>query len=107
MTFKSGMPKIAGRVRGTPNRITADVREAIHRAFENVGGTAYLEKIAVERPEISCALLGKKLPKELAPPNSGGITVIVDRGVNGGQDRRLIEHQRSPAALPSVEPVTP
>jgi hypothetical protein len=36
----------AGRKKGSPNKLTADVKAAITEAFEEVGGTDYLKTVA-------------------------------------------------------------
>jgi len=37
-----GSPKYGGRKKGTPNKFTADVREAVRNAFDRLGGEDYL-----------------------------------------------------------------
>lgn len=54
-----------GRKAGTPNKITASLTEAIDQAFTQVGGASYLVRIAEEDPKSFCALLGKRIPKDL------------------------------------------
>lgn len=60
-----GSPKTGGRVAGTPNKITADLRDMILGALEDVGGRAYLASKAEENPGPFLALVGKCLPKEI------------------------------------------
>jgi hypothetical protein len=64
-----------GRQRGTPNKVTADLKAAILSAFEEVGSASYLAKIAKENPAIFCALLGKVLPRDIKAEHSGGLTL--------------------------------
>lgn len=52
-----------GRKKGTPNKLTADVRAAILGALEEVGGQRYLVVQAHENPVAFMTLLGKCLPK--------------------------------------------
>ena len=54
--------KTGGRQKGTPNKITADIKGAILGAFGKVGGEDYLARVAIEHPQVFCALLGKVLP---------------------------------------------
>jgi len=54
-----------GRKKGTPNKLTASVKDAIEKAFKNVGGAKYLEKVANEDPRTFCTLLGKVLPTQI------------------------------------------
>ena len=68
-----GTPKTGGRKKGTPNKISSALKEAILEAAENAGkpdaesGTvAYLEQIAIQEPASFCSLLGKVLPMTIA-----------------------------------------
>ncbi|MBU2839399.1 hypothetical protein HF670_07445 [Acidithiobacillus thiooxidans] len=54
-----------GRVKGTPNKVTADVREMVLGALEQAGGQQWLAKQADENPTAFMALLGKLLPKQI------------------------------------------
>lgn len=67
--------KTGGRTKGTPNKTTAQVKEAILRAFEKVGGASYLEKVAQEDPKTFCTLLGRVLPTEISGPEGGAVGV--------------------------------
>lgn len=58
--------KTGGRQKGTPNKMTADVKAAVVEAFENAGGVSYLTKVAMENPQVFCTLLGKVLPLQVA-----------------------------------------
>lgn len=57
-----GLRKTGGRRKGTPNRITRSLREAIESAFNEAGGSAYLVRVAHEDPRTFCALLAKTIP---------------------------------------------
>ncbi|WP_219684052.1 hypothetical protein [Bradyrhizobium canariense] len=57
--------KTGGRTKGTPNKVNAAVKEAILGAFNEVGGQAYLEKVAQSDPRVFCGLLGRVLPTQL------------------------------------------
>jgi hypothetical protein len=54
----------AGRKKGTPNKITSDVKAAIIEAFENAGGAEYLTELAKTNPSVFCVLLGKLIPPQ-------------------------------------------
>ena len=45
-----------------PSKVTAEVREAILKAFDLAGGVEYLCAVAREDPKAFCALLGKPIP---------------------------------------------
>lgn len=54
-----------GRQRGTPNRLTRDLKSMIEGALHTVGGQRYLVTIAREQPDTFCRLLAKILPRDL------------------------------------------
>lgn len=65
--------KTGGRVRGTPNKVSASVKEAILAALEEAGGVKYLAGVARENPQVFCALLGRLLPNEITGGDGGQI----------------------------------
>ena len=79
--------KTGGRTKGTPNKTTALLKDAILQAAEKAGGKAglvgYLVTQAQMNPQSFLPLLGKVLPMQI----SGGdepvkvVTEIVLRGV--------------------------
>lgn len=77
--------KTGGRVKGTPNKTTALLKEAILKAATNAGGgddglVKYLEDRAKDTPGPFLALLGKVLPMQIAGDENGGpIQVVVRR----------------------------
>jgi len=61
--------KTGGRQKGTPNKLTAPLKEAILMAAEGAhpeGMTGYLRLQAIENPAAFMTLLGKVLPTTLA-----------------------------------------
>lgn len=58
--------KTGGRVRGTPNKVTADLKAAILAAFDQAGGVQYLAKLALTNSTAFCTLLGKVLPTTIS-----------------------------------------
>ncbi len=78
MPRPKGLPKTGGRKAGTPNRVTREVREAILRAFDRVGGEDYLVEVARHDPKTFCTLLGKLLPAEVRTrPDSDRPAVVI------------------------------
>lgn len=78
--------KTGGRVSGTPNKFTGDVRDMILGALEGVGGAAYLERQAKDNPAAFMSLIGRTLPKDIKL--GGGLKlevnlVGVDRSAHG------------------------
>lgn len=65
MASRNGRPKTGGRSKGTPNRTSSAVKQAILQAFEQVGGTDYLVRVAHDDPKTFVALLGRVLPKDV------------------------------------------
>ena len=76
------MPNIKGagpgRPKGSSNKITKDIREAVSRAFERVGGENYLAKVAMEDPKTFCTLLGKVLPLQISGEGGGPARIVVE-----------------------------
>jgi hypothetical protein len=73
--------KTGGRKKGTPNKISGDLRELVLGALSDAGGRAYLRKQADENPSAYMSLLGKCLPKEItgadgAPLMASSVIVI-------------------------------
>lgn len=60
-----GIPKTGGRTKGTPNKLTKTIREAIEESFEQVGGADYLAQMAISEPASYMTLLGKVLPAHM------------------------------------------
>src|SRR5262245_17958792 len=54
-----------GRPKGSPNKLTRNIREAIEKAFHEVGGAEYLAQLARDDPRTFVPLLGKLLPMQL------------------------------------------
>jgi len=73
--YTKGRAKTGGRIKGTPNRITVDLKEMILGALNAKGGQAYLEKCADENPVAFMSLLGRILPME-----SPGKAFVVAKG---------------------------
>ena len=70
-----------GRPKGSPNKITADIKAAILAAFEELGGAKYLQTVAMTKPEVFCGLLGKVLPTQVTGEDGGPITIKVSTGI--------------------------
>jgi len=73
--FKSG-----GRQKGTPNKTTALLKDAILQAATNAGNgdlVNYLQIQAIENPGPFMSLLGKVLPMQISGEDGQGLTVVV------------------------------
>ena len=62
-----------GRKRGTPNKLTGDLKEMILGALDDAGGRAYLAKQALDNPSAFMTLVGKVLPLQLTGKDGGPI----------------------------------
>lgn len=63
--MRGGARPGAGRPRGKTNQRTADIKAAIHEAFEKLGGATYLARVGREKPDVFCALVGKLIPRDM------------------------------------------
>jgi len=76
----TGKPKTGGRTKGTPNKLTSDVKDMILTALDKAGGVNYLVARAADSPAAFLTLVGKVLPlqvtgangKDLIPPPASG-----------------------------------
>ncbi len=98
MARPKGSPKYGGRKKGTPNKTTALLKDAILRAaelagkdFERVEAEAagkrptgknglehYLRQQAKDNPGPFLALLGKVLPMQVTGPDDGPVKVTLN-----------------------------
>lgn len=65
-----------GRPKGSPNRTSAAIKEAILNAFEKVNGEEYLVKLAQTDPRTFCTLLGKVLPTTMVGDPDNPVNVV-------------------------------
>lgn len=76
--------KTGGRVKGTPNKVTASLKDMILQALDQQGGADYLYRQADENPAAFMTLVGKVLPMQVTGAEGGPIAfqevrrVIVD-----------------------------
>lgn len=81
---KPGTPKTGGRKKGTPNKTTALLKDAILQAATLAGGpeglVGYLTTQAIENPGPFMSLLGKVLPMQVTGEDGGAIDVVVRIG---------------------------
>lgn len=64
-----------GRPKGSPNRLTADVKDMVLGALRQVGGQGYLAQQARENPAAFIALVGKLLPKDINANVQGNVSI--------------------------------
>jgi hypothetical protein len=85
--LETGRPKTGGRQKGTPNKTTAALKDAIILAAERVGKdgkgqdglTGYLEHVASTDVKAFASLLGKVLPMQVTGEDGGAVVVEIHR----------------------------
>lgn len=73
-------PKTGGRKKGTPNKITALLRDEILQAAEEAhpeGRMGYLRQQAQDNPTAYLTLLGKVLPMQVEGAGKGGGNIVI------------------------------
>lgn len=79
----AGSPKIGpnrgnagkGRPKGSPNKITRTVKEAVEAAFSEVGAEQWLIEQAKTNPQAFMALISRLLPAEVRASVSGSLSL--------------------------------
>lgn len=69
--------KTGGRQKGTPNKVSATLKDMILGALDGVGGQSYLQRQADENPTAFLTLIGKVLPMQLTGNGEGPIVVEI------------------------------
>lgn len=84
--------KFGGRVKGTPNRINADVVDSIMSAFHALNGNEGLIKWAQENPtEFYKSIFGKLIPKDInvgGQPDNPVITFVIESAIQGAPNSK-------------------
>jgi hypothetical protein len=92
MARPKGQPKLGGRVKGTPNKATADIKNMLLEALEQVGNKEYFVRQSVDNPVAFMGLIGKIIPKEVQATIEGDMRItnvvytIVDSDETGQKD---------------------
>ena len=80
--FEKGKPKTGGRQRGTVNKTTALLKDAVLQAAEAAGDkegmVGYLTTQAKQNPTAFMSLLGRVLPIQNAANDDDGIKIEVE-----------------------------
>jgi hypothetical protein len=110
MVFKpgqSGNPK--GKPKGTQNKATVQLREAILGALEAAGGeegsVGYLTRLAINNSSAFASLLARVLPSTLAADESAGnVKIQFTREIVYPTGRREVENmQHDPASHDEIK----
>ena len=101
-----------GRPKGSLNKTTTQLKEAILGALEAAGGkegsVGYLRRLAIENSSAFASLLGKVLPTTLAADESNGglgVKMVFERHIVWPDGHREIEGV-TPKQLPAPSPVS-
>lgn len=78
-----------GRRKGSKNKTTVLLKEAIEESFANVGGAEYLTAMALQEPKAYLTLLSKILPAK------------IEADINVFQGNQLVERLQRGRALAS------
>jgi hypothetical protein len=86
VAFQKGHVKLGGRKKGTPNKNPSRIREAILKAFDEVGGVEWLRQLSKSDPKTFVTLLAKVVPTESKISTDDGGPVVVIRDYTGKAD---------------------
>jgi hypothetical protein len=64
-----------GRPKGSPNKITAELKDMILKALDEAGGVAYLANTAMTHQAAFLALVGKVLPMQVTGANGSDLAM--------------------------------
>ena len=99
----------AGRPKGSPNKLSHSLKEMILAALDDVGGKAYLSKLAIENSSAFSSLLGKVLPTTLSADESNGglgVKMVFERHIVYPNGHREVDGT-TPKSLPAPDPALP
>lgn len=85
---RGGFRENAGRPKGSPNKVTALLKDAVIKAAEEVGEdgngseglTGYCKRLADKEPKAFAALLGRILPMQLVDSEDNDLIIEVTIG---------------------------
>ena len=95
-----------GRPKGTQNKTTTALKDALMLSFERLGGAAYLEEVARRDPRTYCALLGKVLPRNPGSSDNahGNVATLSDAEIRQ-RVAGMLREGLSPAGIETGEVV--
>lgn len=67
----------AGRRKGSPNKITGELKDMILQALTDCGGVSYLSRQAEKNPNAFLTLIGKVLPMQVTGGDGGPVLTRV------------------------------
>jgi hypothetical protein len=72
---KNGATKTGGRKRGTPNKVSKQVKDMVLGALDDAGGQSYLARQAEENPSAFLGLVKAVLPLQVNGEITGGLEI--------------------------------
>lgn len=78
MAAPKGHKRYGGRAKGTPNKVTASVKEGLELAWQGIGGVEHLTAWARENPSDFYKLLAKLLPRDMTITVKDEISTILE-----------------------------
>jgi hypothetical protein len=108
-SFKPGHPKLGGREKGTPNKITLTVKEQIEKCYQEIGGDKAFSDWARANPEpFYVHIYPKIIPKDIHVSGTIGVAQLL---IEAGEAMKLVQARevtQMPSSVPIAElPVTP
>ena len=83
MPFEKGNKLGKGRPKGSENKVTRVVKDAVQDAFDELGGAQYLLQVARDDPKTFCGLLGRVIPTQVNAELKGDVQVVFETIIDG------------------------
>lgn len=80
--------KTGGRVKGTPNKVNAALKDMILTALDDAGGVQYLKQQAGASPTAFLALIGRVLPMTVAGDPEAPVKHVMECRWLGSNDAK-------------------
>lgn len=103
MLFEKGNTLATGRPKGTPNKVSTEIRDMVRQALDHAGGVSYLAQQAFENPTAFLTLIGKIIPNDvkisLVMPEARvypqGVPEVIEQAVS------VVENEQARLSTPS------
>jgi len=79
MARPKGCKKLGGRVKGTPNKATAEIKDMLRQALDESGGVEYFKRQAMENPVSFNTLIAKIIPADVKASVDGKMTITWEK----------------------------
>lgn len=71
--------RFGGRIKGTPNKVTAEIKDMVRAALDAAGGVEYLKRQATISPAAFMSLIAKIIPADVNAKLSGDVRIEIVR----------------------------